>query len=116
MDKGDPDRRVNLGHSTINLRSSDMETRFWGSHSKIRLRIELSSGDRGKIVLRNCGSLRKARKVESSVEALFQGFRPQDKLTKMTPRLHTSLGAEAYGRGVDCWHSASPSDQVKDRK
>lgn len=49
--------------------------------------------------------------MESSVEALFQGFRPQDKLTRMTPRLHISFGAEAYGRGVDCWHSVSQLDQ-----
>jgi hypothetical protein len=76
-------------------RSSKREIRFEGSHSKMRLRITLSSREMGRIELRNVGSFKKARKVESSGEAFFQGLRPQVKLTKMTPRLQTSLGAAA---------------------
>jgi hypothetical protein len=44
---------------------------------------------------KNLGSFMNARKVLSSKDARFQGLRPQVRLTKMTPRLHTSLGAEA---------------------
>jgi hypothetical protein len=76
-------------------RSSTREIRFVGSHSKMRLKITLSSGEMGKIELRNVGSFKKARKVESSDEAFFHGLRPQVRLTKMTPRLQTSLGAAA---------------------
>jgi hypothetical protein len=54
-----------------------------------------SSGDTGKIVLKNDESFKKARKVESSGDAFFHGFRPQVRFTRMTPKLHTSLGADA---------------------
>jgi hypothetical protein len=57
--------------------------------------MELSSWERGKIDLRNWGSFKKARNVESSADALFHGFRPQQRFTRITPRLHTSLGPEA---------------------
>jgi hypothetical protein len=88
-------RTVNLGHSMINLLRSGRVILWCGSHSKIRLKMELSSGESGKIDLRNWGSFKKARKVESSADALFHGFRPQQRFTRITPRLHTSLGADA---------------------
>ena len=61
----------------------------------MRLNMASSSGDKGRMLLRNFGFLRYARKVESSMEALFQGLRPQVRFTSIIPRLHTSLGAEA---------------------
>ena len=99
---------VNRGQLRINARSSGRVILLCGSHSKIRLKIMFSSGEMGKIELRNLGSFKKARNVESSGEAFFQGLRPQVRLTKMTPRLQTSLGAAAYlayGRVGACWHS-----------
>jgi hypothetical protein len=54
-----------------------------------------NSAETGKIELKNLGSFRNARNVESSGEAFFQGLRPQVKFTRMTPRLQTSLGAAA---------------------
>ncbi len=86
---------VNLGHWRIISRSSSNDILLCGSHSKMRLRIMFSSGEMGKIELKNLESLRNARKVESSGDAFFQGLRPQVRLTRMTPRLHTSLGAAA---------------------
>lgn len=74
----------------------------------MRRKIIFNSAEMGKIELKNMGSFKNARNVESSGEAFFQGLRPQVKLTRMTPRLQTSLGAEAY-RAYDldggCWHS-----------
>lgn len=61
---------------------------------KILPRMSLSSSDTGRMVLRNSGDRVKARYVESSKEACFHGLRPQVKLTRMTPRLQTSLGAQ----------------------
>lgn len=61
----------------------------------MRRKIRFRSNEMGKMVLKNLGSFRNARKVESSDEAFFQGLRPQVKFTRMTPRLHTSLGAAA---------------------
>jgi hypothetical protein len=49
---------VNFWHLRIKPLSSGMVIRFWGSHSKIRLRIESNSEDRGKIDLRNLESFR----------------------------------------------------------
>lgn len=49
------DRLVNDGHRTTKSRSSRILILFLGSHSKMRLRIELSSGDRGSMELRNFG-------------------------------------------------------------
>jgi beta-phosphoglucomutase-like phosphatase (HAD superfamily) len=66
-----------------------------GLKSKMRLRMASSSREMGRMVLRNLGSFIKARKVLSSEEARFQGLRPQVRLTKITPRLQMSLGAEA---------------------
>lgn len=80
----------------MSSRSCSRVIRLWGSHSKTRRKIMLSSGEMGKMELRKLASDRKARKVESSVEAFFHGLRPQVKFTKMTPRLQTSFGAEAY--------------------
>ena len=85
---------VNRGQLRIRFRSSWMVILFSGSHSKIRLRIESSSGERGRMDVRKLGSLRYARKVASSVEARFQGLRPQVRLTRITPRDQTSFGAE----------------------
>jgi hypothetical protein len=76
----------------------------------MRLKIMFSSGEIGKIELRNFGSFKKARNVESSGEAFFQGLRPQVRLTKITPRLQTSFGAAAYlehDRAGACWHSGT---------
>lgn len=87
---------VNLGQAMMRSRSSWREILFCGSHSKMRRKIMLSSGARGKIELRKLGSFKKARKVESSEEAFFQGLRPQVRFTRITPRLQTSLGADAY--------------------
>ena len=84
---------VNLGQLMIRSRSSCRLILWCGSQSKMRLKIMFNSGEMGKIELRNFGSFKKARNVESSGEAFFQGFRPQVRLTRMTPRLHTSLGA-----------------------
>jgi len=57
--------------------------------------MESSSADKGKMVLRKDGSFKKARKVESSGEAFFQGLRPQVRFTRMTPKLQISFGADA---------------------
>lgn len=61
----------------------------------MRLRMESSSADNGRIDLRNLGSFIYARKVVSSKDARFHGFRPQVRFTRITPNDHTSLGAEA---------------------
>jgi hypothetical protein len=101
---------VNRGQLRIKARSSGRVILLCGSHSKIRLKIIFSSGEMGKMELRNFGSFRNARKVESSGEAFFHGLRPQVRLTRMTPRLQTSFGAAAYleyGREGACWHSES---------
>lgn len=88
-------RLVNLGHLTIKSRSSGIFILLLGSHSKMRLRIESSSGERGKIELKNRGFFKYARNVESSMAARFHGFRPQVRFTNTMPKLHTSLGPEA---------------------
>lgn len=88
------DRVVNLGHRIIKSRSSGRVILFVGSRSKILLRMASSSDDSGKMDLRKFGSFRYARNVESSGDALFHGLRPQVRLTRITPRLQTSLGAE----------------------
>ena len=86
---------VNLGQRMIKSRSSGMVILLTGLNSKMRLMMESSSGEMGRMVLRNLGSFMYARKVLSSKEARFHGLRPQVRFTRMTPRLHTSLGAEA---------------------
>lgn len=89
------ERFVNLGHLRIRFLRSEILILLCGSHSKMRLRIESSSGDNGKMELRNFGFLRYALKVESSIDARFHGFRPQVRFTNMIPRLHTSFGPDA---------------------
>jgi hypothetical protein len=79
----------------IMSRSSGRVILLWGSHSKIRRNMTFNSGEICKMELRNLGSFKNARKVESSGEAFFHGLRPQVRLTRMTPRLQTSLGAAA---------------------
>lgn len=86
---------VNLGQVKILYLSSGMVILLAGLVSKILRRIKSSSGDRGRIVLKKPGSLRKARKVLSLCDARFHGFRPQVKLTRMTPKDQMSLGADA---------------------
>jgi len=86
---------VNLWQCWILVRRSRMVTRFKGSSSKIERRISSSSADNGKMVLKNLGFLRYARNVLSEGAALFHGFRPHVRFTRITPRDHTSLGAEA---------------------
>lgn len=86
---------VNLGQLTMASRSSRRDILLCGSHSKIRRKIVFNSKEIGNIELKYIGSLRKARNAESSGEALSQGLRPQVRLTRMTPRLQTSLGAVA---------------------
>jgi hypothetical protein len=49
---------VNLWHRRIRLLSSGIVIRFWGSHSKIRLRIESNSEVKGRIDLRNLESFK----------------------------------------------------------
>ena len=86
---------VSCGQAMIASRSPRIVIRFSGSTSKTRCKIVSNAGDRGKMDLRKSRSWRNARNVESWVEARFQGFRPQVKFTRMTPRLQTSFGAEA---------------------
>ena len=92
---GTGEKVVNLSQERISSLSSGMVIRFDGSGSNIRLRMEFSPGERGRIDLRKLLSRRKARKVESSQLARFHGFRPQVRLTRMTPKDQTSLGADA---------------------
>jgi hypothetical protein len=47
---------VNLGHLVIRSRSSGMVILLAGLNSKIRLMIESSSGETGRMDLRNLGS------------------------------------------------------------
>lgn len=89
------ERVVNAEHCMIMRRNSGMVMRVVGSQSKTRRRIMSSSWLRGRMVLRNSGSLMKALKVASSREAFFQGFLPQVRLTRMTPSDQMSLGADA---------------------
>ena len=92
---GTGEKVVNLSQERIRSLSSGMVIRFDGSGSNIRLRMEFSSTERGRIDLRKLLSRRKARKVESSGQARFHGLRPQVRLTRMTPNDQTSLGADA---------------------
>lgn len=57
---GAAERVVNLGHRRTRFLNSGIVTLLCGSHSNIRLKIESSSGESGKIVLRNLGFLRYA--------------------------------------------------------
>ena len=52
------ERLVNLGHLRMRFLSSEILILLRGSHSKMRLRMESSSGDNGKMELRNFGFLR----------------------------------------------------------
>jgi hypothetical protein len=76
-------------------RISGIVALFAGLNSKILRSRASNSMEIGRMERRNLGSFMKARKVLSSNEARFQGLRPQVRLTKMTPRLQMSLGAEA---------------------
>lgn len=87
-------RVVNLGHRRIRFLSSGILILLRGSQSNMRLKIESSSGDNGRMELKNLEFLRYALKVESSMDARFQGFLPHVRFTKIIPRLHTSLGPE----------------------
>ena len=89
------ERVVKQLHLRIRSRSSGRVILLRGSCSKMRLNMKSSSGDKGSIELKNAGLFRYALKVESSMDALFQGLRPQVRFTKMIPRLHTSFGPEA---------------------
>ena len=86
---------VNLEHPRIRVLSSGMDILLRGSVSKMRLRIKSNSEDNGSIEERNLGLFRYALKVESSIQARFHGFLPQVRLTRIIPRLQTSLGPEA---------------------
>ena len=86
---------VNLGQATMQALSSGRDILLVGSGSNTRWRMEFSPGDSGRIVLRNFRSFRYARYVLSDCDARFHGFRPQVRLTNMTPRDHTSFDAEA---------------------
>ena len=89
------ERVVNVGQRTTSSRSSARLILLFGSHSKMRLRIASKSPESGRIEPRNSGFFKYARNVGSSMEAFFQGFRPQVRFTRMMPRLQTSFGAEA---------------------
>jgi hypothetical protein len=82
-------------HRMIMSRISGIVALLAGLNSNMRLRTASSSSETGRMVLRNLGSFMKARKVLSSNEARFHGLRPHVRLTSMTPRLQTSLGADA---------------------
>ena len=85
---------VNLVQLKILALSSGRVMRCSGLGVKIRLKMSLSSSERGKMVLRKPWLRVKARYVESSWDACFHGLRPQVRLTRTTPRLQTSLGAQ----------------------
>lgn len=74
--------------------NSGMVILMSGLGVKILTKMSFSSSDTGRMVLRNSGSLRYARYVESSGEACFHGLRPQVRFTKITPSDQTSLGAQ----------------------
>lgn len=64
------------------------------------LSISFNSSVMGRIVFRKPRlSFRNAWYVASCIEASFHGLRPQVRLTKMTPRLQTSFGAQSYWPG-----------------
>lgn len=86
---------VNLSQDRMSSLNSGRVIRLDGSGSRMRLRMLFNSEERGRIDLRKLLSRMKARKVESSQQARFHGFRPQVKLTRMTPRDQTSFGADA---------------------
>jgi len=86
---------VKLEQRKIISRSSGIVARFAGLKSKTLRRMASSSMEIGRMLLRNLGSFMKARKVLSSNDARFHGLRPHVKLTRITPRLQTSLGADA---------------------
>lgn len=86
---------VNLSQDRMSSLRSGRVTRLDGSGSKIRPRMLFNSEVRGRIDLRKVLSRIKALKVESSQQARFQGFRPQVRLTRMTPSDQTSFGADA---------------------
>jgi hypothetical protein len=86
---------VNVEQRRIISRSSGMVALLAGLNSKALRRITSSSMEIGRMDLKKFGSFIKARKVLSSNDARFQGLRPQVRLTRMTPRLQMSLGAEA---------------------
>ena len=88
-------RRVNRGHRTIRPLNSSIPILLSGTHSKILRRIISSSGERGKMELRNRGFFKYALKVASSIDARFHGLRPQVKFTRITPSAHMSFGPEA---------------------
>ncbi len=85
------ERFINLEHLIMRSLSFEILILVFGSHSKTRFRMKLSSDDNGKLELRKFGFLRYALKVESLIEARFHGFRPQVRFTSMIPRLHTSF-------------------------
>jgi hypothetical protein len=86
---------VNPEQRMIISRISGMVALLAGLNSKILRRRASSSREMGRMERRNLGSFMNARKVLSSNEARFHGLRPQVRLTRMTPRLQMSLGAEA---------------------
>ena len=85
---------VNREHAWMQFLSSGNVIRSSGLRVKIRPKMSFSSSDNGKMVLRKSGLLVNARYVESSNEACFHGLRPQVRLTRTTPRLQISLGAQ----------------------
>jgi len=86
---------VKVEQRRIISRSSGMVALLAALNSKALRRMASNSVEIGRMVLKNLGSFMKARKVLSSKDARFHGLRPHVKLTRMTPRLQTSLGAEA---------------------
>ena len=83
------------GHRMMQSRRASRPMRRLGSMSKMRWRIQFSPWEMGRMDWRKLESRRKARKVASSAEARFHGLRPQIRLTRMTPRDQTSLGADS---------------------
>ena len=85
---------VKRSHARIRSLSSASEMRWSGLRVKMLPRMSFNSSVKGRMVFRNSGDRVYARYVESSIEACFHGLRPQVRFTRITPRLHTSFGAQ----------------------
>ena len=76
-------------------RSCSRVIRLRGLGSNMRRRMASSSTDRGRIVRKKFRFRRYAEYVSSRGSARFHGLRPHVRLTRITPRDQTSLGADA---------------------
>jgi hypothetical protein len=90
-------------HVRMRSFNSGSVIRRLGSRSNILHKISFNSSDNGSIVFKKLRFLVNALYVESSVEACFQGFLPQVRLTRTTPRDQISLGAHRYLSFFELW-------------